>query len=655
MNQYASKILTKLLGAVYLAVGVWFSVNHSTAPLVVTVCFALVAGLAYASEVLWLSAWAPILVLTSLYPLTGELLFTEQDIGLCGLLGGRLLGIGKAQPLFSSIGMLWYLAALVWLVAGIHGWASLPNALPGDQLGLYTTRLNALYQSKSLFYAIGLVPLLIGAFKVPSAADMESCWRAVTFGFELSAVGVCVAVIAERFVTIGLWDWDRELRAAGPCMTMHIGDQHIDAFWAIALPFLLQFRQGSKFASSLQCLLLIGVAYAIFATMSRATIAATFVMAAVIVVAKVTYFKPVVERRQRGMFLGSVFKQVSAGLVGLVMLVSISLVLWYAGDAVPKRFASTTEGLATRVQHWSTVCQMIGSTNAKLWVGSGLGTYPLEFRRKVGRPEQPIGLVKSADMTGVRLVAGEAIFAAQLVSPKAPLPWEIDLTLRRSSPDCEINVMVCHQVLLQSNECVIAKRLSTQPGANGAEQVSYALSELPDNVLPREENQGRLWSPTALSFFASGRSAEWIEVFDWKVVDAGGNAILKNPDFRDGSQYWFFVSDDHLIWRAKNSFLHLGVETGLIGIVLFVLLGASLLFKCFAAAFRQRQWVAFVVTLSILGFMPIGMFGTLIDTPWISLLLLMQLAIAQGISQRIALLSSSNQLAGSDVWQAESP
>ena len=632
MNQYASKILTKLLGAVYLAVGVWFSVNHSTAPLVVTVCFALFTGLAFTSDVHWLSALAPTLVLTSLYPLTGELLITEQDIGLCGLLGGRLLGRRKVQPLFSSIGILWYAAALVWLVTGIHGWASLPDALPGDQLGLYTTRLNALYQSKSLFYAIWLVPLLITAFKAPSAADRQSCWRAVTFGFELSAVGVCVAVIAERFVTIGLWDWDRELRAAGPCMTMHIGDQHIDAYWVIALPFLLQFSRGSKLAFSFQGLLLIAVAYAIFATMSRATIAAAFAMAAVIVVAKVTYFRPVTERRQSWLLLGSVVKQVSAGLLGLVMLVSISLVLWYAGDAVPKRFASTTEGLATRVRHWRTVCQMIGSSNAKMWLGSGLGTYPLEFRRKIGSPEQPIGLTRSAGMTGVRMVAGEQVFAAQLVSPSAPLPWKIDFKLRRSSPDCDINLMVCHQVLLQSNDCVAAKRLATQPVAVGVEQVSYELSELPDNALPREVNQGRRWSPTALSFFANGRSAEWIEVFDWKVADASGNSVLKNPDFRAGSRHWFFVSDDHLVWRAKNSLLHLAVETGLIGTGLIVLLGVSVLFKSFNTAFRQHHWAAFIVLLSILGFIPIGMFGTLIDTPWILLLLLMQVAIAQGVS-----------------------
>jgi hypothetical protein len=618
--------LSKILGAVYLAVGIWYCVNHSAAPLLVSVCFALVVGLALANQVYWLSALAPTLVLTSLYPLTGELLFTEQDIGLCGLLGGRLLGRGKAQPLFSSIGILWYLAALVWLAAGIRGWVSMPAGLPGDQLGLYATCQNALYQSKSLFFAIGLVPLLIGAFKIPAATDRERCWLAVTFGFELSAVGVCVAVAAERFVTFGLWDWDSELRAAGPCMTMHIGDQHIDAFWAIALPFVLQFRRGFKLASALQWLLLLAVSYAIFATMSRATIAAAFVMAVAIVVAKETYFKPVAKRRPRWVFLGS------AGLVGLLALISVSLVLWYAGDAVPKRFASTTEGLAMRVRHWSSVCQMIGSSNSKLWLGSGLGTYPLEFRKKAGRPEQPIGLVKSADMTGVRLVAGEEIFAAQLVSPSAPLPWKIDLKLRRSSQDCDINLMVCHQVLLQSNDCVAAKLISTQPVANGVDLLAYELSQLPNNVLARADNPGRQWSPTALSFFAHGSSAEWIEVYDWHVVDANGLSIVKNPDFREGSRHWFFVSDDHLIWRAKNSLLHLGVETGLIGIGLCSLLVASVLLKSFKTAFLKRQWAAFVVMLSILGFIPIGMFGTLIDTPWILLLLLMPLAIAQGIS-----------------------
>ena len=210
-----SAYLSKLLAVTYLALGLWLSANHGLAPAVALLGFVVLAIGAYASETLWLAALPSILVLGSLYPWTGDLVFAEYDIGLCALLGGRLLGnavkhfelpiseksaysrsisaksmradsvltnkfsvqnasqrglLGrsKQQLDFASLGPLWWLAALVTFIAGVRGWLSLPPALPGDQLSLYTTNTNAVQQTKVLFYAVALVPLLIGIFRVRS-------------------------------------------------------------------------------------------------------------------------------------------------------------------------------------------------------------------------------------------------------------------------------------------------------------------------------------------------------------------------------------------------------------------------------------------------------------------------------------------------------
>ncbi len=37
----------------------------------------------------------------------------------------------------------------------------------------------------------------------------------------------------------GAFDFTRQFRVSGPVFSMHIGGQHIDCYWSLALPFLL--------------------------------------------------------------------------------------------------------------------------------------------------------------------------------------------------------------------------------------------------------------------------------------------------------------------------------------------------------------------------------------------------------------------------------
>ena len=234
--------------------------------------------------------------------------------------------------------------------------------------------------------------------------------------------------------------------------------------------------------------------------------------------------------------------------------------------------------------------------------------------------------------TGLRLVAGEQIYAAQLVSPHAPLPWHVEMKLVKSSPDCRLQMTVCHQVLLQSCDCAVPKeQIAGEMLYDQLEQISFTLKQLPNDVAGAEEAWRRAWSPTALSLVASGNPGDTIEVYDLRVTDAVGKSVLQNSDFKSGSRHWFFISDDHEVWRTKNCFLHLLVETGLLGLVVALTLCSWVLSKCLYTAVVHRFWPACVIFTSLVGFFSIGMFGTLIDTPWILLLVIMQLAMAHGL------------------------
>lgn len=643
------RFVSVFLSVSYLGVGVWLSINHSLAPAVTLLCFVSLAIVAYASKTLWLTVLAPMLALGSLYPWTGELVFCEYDIGLCALLGGRLAAHrwsaertgASTIPALTLLDWLGLLVALVAFTAGLRGWLSLPPAISGDQLSLYTTSSNALQQSKVLFFGLALIPLLVTAFSDQNVDARTLAWSRIEAGFLASAVGVVAVVLAERFVTVGLWDWDEELRSAGPCMTMHIGDQHIDAYWAIVLPFVLPSRWSFTISTGLRCLLVLFVAYAIFATMSRATIVSALAIATLLVVAQSTYFtselhcKGKVVSQPRSSYL--TYKFVLGGLLGIVALSLIALILWNSGEAVPRRFANIAEGLQTRINHWQKVLQMGTRTQSQLWLGSGLGTYPIEYRKYVGRTEQPIRLVNhpkpdGSHSTGMQLVAGESIYAAQLVSPHSPLPWRVELKLRRAALGCGMQVSICHQVLLQSNDCIVPSPQFENADEDQLEKISFGVTQLPNDVVASKDKWRRIWSPTVLSLSATGNPGDSIEIYGLKATDAAGNSILRNSDHKSGSRFWFFVGDDYLVWRAENCLLHLFIETGLLGLCVVVTTCSLILARCLYIAIVKRSWQASVVFTATLGFLSIGMFGTSIDAPWLMLLTIIQLAIGHGLT-----------------------
>ncbi len=646
-----------LLAVTNFGLGVWLCIHHCLSPAIALMEFLALASVALASDTLWLMLLAPLFAVGSLYPWTGELVFAEYDIGLCALLGGRLLSgdwirkklefskgtevsqLPSRPPAFASPGYLWNFATIVVTVASLRGWLALPSAFAGDQFSLYTTRSNVFQQSKVILYSMALVPLLLGLLQHETKELRALAWSRLQVGFFLSALCVATVVFCERFITVGLWDWDQELRSAGPCMTMHIGDQHIDAFWTLALPFLLPERWRFRPLTILSCLLMAVVGYSIFATMSRATIFSAVLVVAVQLISQATFFRAHIsdgEQSNRGTREFTRSSGVIGACVGLVGLALLALGLWYSGEAVPKRFATIAEGMQARISHWKTVLHIASRTQSQLWLGSGLGTYPIVYRKYAGLSEQPIGLVQPTDMQrpALRLVAGEKIYAAQLVSAAAPLPWRLDVKLRKSSAACGLQVSLCHQVLLQSYDCVVpASKATLDFFESEFQPMSFELTELPNDVAEVEDKWRRAWSPTALSLSAAGEAGDLVEVCNIRVTDSLGNSVLVNSDFAEGSRHWFFVSDDHLSWRAKNGWLHILVETGLLGLGVALTLTATLLSRCLYCAIRRRAWPALVVFTSLAGFLAIGMFGTLIDAPWISLLTIMQLAIAQGLAK----------------------
>ena len=72
----------------------------------------------------------------------------------------------------------------------------------------------------------------------------------------------------------------------------------------------------------------------------------------------------------------------------------------------------------------------------------------------------------------------------------------------------------------------------------------------------------------------AGSHETWRHPNGQRVVLAGadGANLLRNGDFAQGTQFWFFTDDNHVLWRIFNQYLTSFFEGGMLGALALVLL-----------------------------------------------------------------------------------
>ena len=135
--------------------------------------------------------------------------------------------------------------------------------------------------------------------------------------------------------------------------------------------------------------------------------------------------------------------------------------------------------------------------------------------------------------------------------------------------------------------------------------------------------------PVQLELAASGTAtSSVIDVDNLSLRAPGGEELIANGRFTQANNYWFFSSDHHhLPWHIKSLALHVLVETGWCGalslLALLSLAGLRLL--------RQATGgnpCALACAASLLGFLVVGLFDSLLDVPRIALLCYLMLLCA---------------------------
>lgn len=312
--------------------------------------------------------------------------------------------------------------------------------------------------------------------------------------------------------------------------------------------------------------------------------------------------------------------RVRAILAG-VLLVSGALVSTLEGGAYfGERMATGVQDLGARVDHWRSSYWLLQGDEQR-WLGRGSGRY-MATRFYGGPVAERVGDYRLGDEAGrpfLRLSGGRHLldYGGMLrVTQRIALP-EGAVTLQarvRAADEAGLHAELAEKHLLyqeaRSHKAVVVKG---KPGEWQTVQIKL-------EPLPRGAG-GNWWAPRLINFsIAETASGKELDVGELQLIDASGRNLLANGDFSGGLARWYFTSDrHHLPWHAKSLPLHLQFEQGWIGLFIWSALVAAALWRVSLGRARAHA-LAPAIAASIVGFLTVGLFDSLVDAPRIAFL-----------------------------------
>ncbi len=530
----------------------------------------------------------PMLLIIDLAPWSGRFFIDEFDIlvlfsSLIGFV--KFPGGSKSNQLSAFVILGLWLVAISYLISTVLG--LLPfQSFDSNALSNYFSSYNALRISKGVLWFFPIFFLAIR--QKENGVDVERMFRR---GMIFALSGTIIFVLIERFAFTGFFDFSNEHRVVGPFSAIHIGGAYIECFLVACIPFLLVEILETRWISVqlFGVLLLVLATYAIMITYSRG---GYFAFA----ISLLFYLIFQLLKKGGGRILKRNF--MIAVIMLMVLVVAIPIV---SGKFAQARLLTIELDYQTRLKHWKEAIDMVdGAWTTKVF-GMGIGKFPITYY--LTHSEEALSgwyrILNDEGQSYIRLGVGQGLYIDQAILSSLKFPLTVSFKVRASSPNSQVAFTVCQKWLLSSVNCSWQASLITRSNKWLDQQVTI--------------NQGQVDIATKLSFvpyffsFANPSQAV-IDISEIRLLSNQGQNILSNSSFQDGLDRWFFQSDQHLPWHAKNLFLAIYFDQGLFGLMVFVALFSLSVIG--AIRTRQEHWA-----LALIAFIIVGLFDSLVDSP----------------------------------------
>ncbi|SFF70621.1 hypothetical protein SAMN05518865_103313 [Duganella sp. CF458] len=184
----------------------------------------------------WLLAVPALLPVLDFAPWTGWFFLEELDLLLLATCAGGYWAVGGAAAPTKLPGLArgaLGLFVLCYLVAAWRGMMPLAP-LDANSFANYTSPYNGLRVLKGVLWPLVLLPLL----RATAGAQGSNLQRLLVPGMILGLAACSLAVVWERMAFPGLFNFSSDYRPTAPFSAMHTGGAALDAYLAMAFPFV---------------------------------------------------------------------------------------------------------------------------------------------------------------------------------------------------------------------------------------------------------------------------------------------------------------------------------------------------------------------------------------------------------------------------------
>jgi len=344
---------------------------------------------------------------------------------------------------------------------------------------------------------------------------------------------------------------------------------------------------------------------------------------AIVIALLQTFFFGLATRLFLGFRSQSNFNNLLLGVL-LIMLPSIFAIA-LGGYKINERMETVVDDLETRLSHWRDVETSSGRSLKTALLGNGNGTFPANYAYHFPEVVKKVGSFVVEQEGGgsyLRMGAGEDLAFGQRVPVLPERQYKAEL-LVRAGERTKLAVFICERNLIfasnfQSNCSAKSVRLED----TGGEFKPVVLTVDSGRVGARH-----IWSRWPTTVYIKNMSREAVIDIDNISFRLDDENLLDNGSFSAGLDGWFFYNDyQHLPWHVKNIYVQSWYDNGLIGLMLFLVMGVAV--ALLPVFHPQVPSLYTVFAVGVIGMGAFGLFGSPLDSARVSWIFYFYLFVA---------------------------
>lgn len=296
------------------------------------------------------------------------------------------------------------------------------------------------------------------------------------------------------------------------------------------------------------------------------------------------------------------------------------------GSRMNARFETVNADFRGRIEHWQNAINIMDENLLTGLFGQGVGSFPITYYwvTQLAKDVGGYSFMEKNQNTYIAFAGSPDVKLSQRIGLSPNNLYHLSVDVRTSDPEALLQIRICHRQLINPTEWNPTCWMVQENIKNTHGQWQSLNYNLPSKDLGSLEFY--LKAPLVITFENRReygfnlKQQTLLDIDNLSIKSSLGEELIKNGDFEKGIDNWYaFYDFNHLPWHIKNLFVNVYFDSGIIGLVMSILLigySATNMFN----QYSNKNYFSYACLLSVIGFLCVGCFGTMIDGPRISFL-----------------------------------